>query len=246
MPRPGQPSSAGSQKAAAEQPERQVEAVLLLGVDGEAEALPRARLRPARPAAAAARREPLLLARIEARMHAPTASPRSLGRAISVVRSLPTGAGVVRSPRSPPCSARNSARRRGSSCAPLAQHVVGEAVALRLERVRLAPSASSMVRPSTKLSPRILMAWRSGLADERLARARHQPLQRLDRIGALGLAELDDAARQHQPKVEALTNRLSESPRCFSQRRPISSRRSARPPCPRRECAAAPRRGTSG
>ena len=73
-----------------------------------------------------------------------------------------------------------------------------------------------MVRPSTKLSPRIFMAWRRAW---RMKGSPERATRRLRRLA--GPPPLSSASRTRRPvsispKVEALTNRLSEAPRCLS------------------------------
>ena len=77
-----------------------------------------------------------------------------------------------------------------------------------------------MVRPSTKLSPRMRMAWRSAW---RMSGSPERAISRL-RVAAgpepFSSPSLTTRPVSIRPKVEALTRRLSEAPRCFSQRPP--------------------------
>ena len=79
----------------------------------------------------------------------------------------------------------------------LAQHVVGEQVALLLvalrARERLPDGAAEH-----ELVAQDLHRLAHGLADDGLARARNEAFDRVDRVGAARILELDDAAREQQ------------------------------------------------
>ena len=79
----------------------------------------------------------------------------------------------------------------------LAQHVEGEAVAFRFERLR------DVERFRDRAAEHELLAHDAhrmlhGIADEGLARARHEPLQIAADIGCRVVAERDEAAGEHQ------------------------------------------------
>ena len=93
-----------------------------------------------------------------------------------------------------------------------AQHVIGEAVAFFLET-----AGARQCRFNRRAEHELLAEQPDGLAhgeaDRRLARARDEAFQRLQRIGALRLFELYDATRQHQAPgrgVDEQTVRLAE------------------------------------
>ena len=184
-------------KVGAEDLERRLEPVLLLGVDGERQP---ARARRARQADQTRRQllgKALLFAGLEARMQRRQlhrqARPlvervemhggeRPRGLAYGIDRrhvALEVEVGVLLRPRR------------------LAQHVVGEEIALLLVRLgarhRLADGA-----PEHELIAEDLYGLAHGLADDGLARARNQALDRVDRVGAVRVLELDDAAREQQ------------------------------------------------
>ena len=138
------------------------------------------------------------------------------------------------------------ARGIGHGARRFAQHVVGIAIAALLRRARRAPAPRSMVRPMHELAAEDAHRLRDRLADDRLAGARDQARRRRRRRPApRASSRRTSRPVSIRPQVEALTNSDSLCPRWRSQSAAailsrISGRRSRR-----RECAAAPRPGTS-
>ena len=128
----------------------------------------------------------------------------------------------------------------------LAQHVVGEEVALLLVLLgaleRLADGA-----PEHELVAEHLHRLAHRLADDRLARARDEALQGVDGIGAARLAQLDDATREHQRPGRGVDEQaVGMAAVLFPM--PVGELLGdqLRRPSRYRGCAAAPRRCTSG
>ncbi len=185
-----------------EQAKREIEAVLLLGIDGEADPLLARRHGQRDDARQQLGGKLRLLARIEAgvdgrELHR-DAGPRHQRVAVSRRRSRRRT-----DRRDRRAIAVEIARSVGGRLGPLAQHVEGEAVALRLvglgavERfLDRAPQHEVVAEDAHGLAQR--------LADDGLAGAGDEPLQRCGGPGALVLAQPDDAPRQHQAEGRSI------------------------------------------
>ena len=202
MPRPGQPLSSGVHEGLTEQAERQVEAILLLGVDGEAEAVAArggAKLDQAWQQLAV---EALLLAGIEARMQR-----RQLDRDAGPPGQRLRVPGEGRSGFADRLDrfhvALEVAQRVGFGAGPLAQHVIGEQVAARLQR-----SGASQRFLDGAAEHEVVGQDAHGLAqrltNEGLAGARDETLHHAGGAGTLVGAELDHAAGQHQAECRGV------------------------------------------
>ncbi len=187
-------------KVAANSPSVEIEPVLLLRIDGDAEPPPAGGLRQLDQPRQQLARQTMLLARIEARVQG-----RELDRDARARQQLLGGR-------------RAAHRRRGATdgldradiavvvalrvlgrLGALAQHVVGEAVALGLQRCsarqRLLDGA-----PEHEVVAQDAHGVAQGLADEGFPRAGDQALEHRPWAGALGLAQLHHASREHQPE----------------------------------------------
>jgi len=177
----------------AEQLERQVEPLLLLGVDGEADS---ARLGEesefqdrGQKLAPHALLRPRLVARVQrGELH------RYRGLGLDIAR---VGGGAAHGLDGARIGGMVAAGVRGRHGG-LAQHVIGEAVTLR------GPSLGEVERLADVAPEHELLAHdphgvAHGLPDHRLARPGDEPLQRAGEPLLARTAEIDDAAREHEP-----------------------------------------------
>ena len=201
---------AESRKISPKALQRDVEPVLLLGVDGEGDALGARSPRQRQQARIEFAHKPRFLARLEARMqrgelHGDGGARENCIEIGFGERACRAADGIDGFHVALIVALRVTLGARG-----LAQHVEGEAEALGFEGAGAQQGALNS-RAEHELIAEQLDGLTHGLTDHRLAGARDQPLDRLHRVGALCASRIFMRRPVSiRPQVEALTNMLSE------------------------------------